>query len=67
MWVIVAFLVIVIAVVLALLYEHQNEKRSNFVKKTSKKIAALVALNESTYFHKVKPSFEINKNQYTNN
>ena len=61
MWVIVAFLVIVVAVVLILLYERQNEKRLNFVKKTSKKIAALVALNETTHFHKVKTSFEINK------
>lgn len=61
MWLIIAFLIILIAVVLTLLYEYQNQQRIVAVKTMSRKIAALKILNESTCFHEVKASFKIDK------
>ena len=61
MWLIIAFLVILIAVALTLLYEYQNQKRLDAVKKSSLKIAALKALNMSVHFNDIKANFEIYK------
>ena len=66
MWIPIVLIVLLllslaVGVSLIFFFYYQDKKRYEEVQKMSKKIEALIALNQSTHFHNMESCFEINK------